>query len=124
MALQAEGPHVRQIALAAAFYHRHNVVGVPQVLPTAPLLLELPPCLVVELAFVFAERLGVDAARSAHAAIASEDLRAKIARVGAQLSLVDACRAAKRDPAFRHFATAPAARHPAPLDPSAGLGPA
>jgi hypothetical protein len=30
MALQAKGANVRQIALAATFYHWHNVVGIPQ----------------------------------------------------------------------------------------------
>jgi hypothetical protein len=124
MTLQAECPHIRQIALAAAFHHRDDVVGVPQVSPAAPLLLELPPCLVVEFPLVFPERLRVDPTQPAYAAIARAHLRAKIAGVGAPLPFVDARRAAKREAAPGNFAAAPAARNPAPLDPSAGLRPA
>ena len=61
MALQAERPHVGEVAFASTFRHGHDVVGVPQVAAVAPVLLELAAGGVVELALVFAEGFGIQA---------------------------------------------------------------
>ena len=79
---------------------------------------------VVELTFVFAERLGVDAAQIAHAAVAREHLLAKIARVGAELPFVDAGRAAKSDAGVWGLRRRTSGTASGAADPSAGLGPA
>jgi len=61
----------------------------------SPFLFELPARVVVELALVPAQRLGIEAAGGANAAVASEDPLAQIAGVGAQLPLVRRRRARK-----------------------------
>jgi hypothetical protein len=109
MALQAEGAHVGQVALSAAFDDWDDVVGVPQVAAGAPVLFELTARLVVELALVFAKGLGVDAARGAHPFVSSENLFAEISRVGAELPLVDARGATKRPAAAGNCDSTPAA---------------
>ena len=86
-----------------------NVVGVPQFLAQAPLLFELlarPP---IQLALVLAQRFGIQPALRADSMIACEHLFAQIARVSAQLPLVDAIRAAKCEAAFWNFNAAPPA---------------
>jgi hypothetical protein len=56
VAQQAERPHVREIALPAAFRDRHSVIGVPERFPAAlakfPPLEKLPPRGEIQLAHV------------------------------------------------------------------------
>src|ERR1051326_5706682 len=122
VAEEAEGLHIGKIAFAAALGDRHNVIGIPETVAAAPVLFELLARSPVELALVFAQRFGVDAARGTDAAVAQKDLLPQITGVGAQLPFVDAVRAAKREPAFGHFETAPSAEALLALDPSAGHG--
>jgi hypothetical protein len=74
--LEAKGPHVGEVALAAAFHYRHDVVGVPQIAAAAPIFFELPASAVIELALVTTQRFGVDAALPTHSAIAREHMLA------------------------------------------------
>jgi hypothetical protein len=122
MAPQAQRAHIAEIARAAAFDYRHDMVGVPKMAAAAPVLLKLPACRVIELAFVFAQGFGVEAALRAHAAIAREHLAAKISGVGAQPPLVDAGVAAKGVAAAGNFSAAPPAGAALPLHPTAGHG--
>ena len=124
MAEQAQRAHVFKVAFAAARGHRHNVVGVPEVAPRAPVLFELAPRCVVQFALVLAQRFGIRAAQGADAAIAREDLLPQVAGIGAQLPFMHAGGAAKRETSPRHFPAAPSARTALPRDPSTGLGPA
>src|SRR4051794_37198470 len=64
--LQTKSPHIRQIAFSSSFRYRNDVVGIPEVPPKAPILLELLPRRVVELALVLAQCFGVEAALAAH----------------------------------------------------------
>jgi hypothetical protein len=109
VALEAEGPHVRKIAFAAAFDDRHNVIGIPQMPPPAPILLKLPPRGKVEFALVFTEFLRIQPALRAYAAVAREHLLSQVRRVCAKLPLVDALRAAERTAALGDLAATPAA---------------
>src|SRR5207248_2900880 len=122
MTLEAQRPHVGQIALAAAFHYRHDMVGIPEMLAAAPVLFELAPCGVVELALIFTQRLGVHAANRADAAIAREDLLPQVTGVGAELPFVHAGRAAEGPAPSRNVGAAPAARCPLPPHPSSGFG--
>src|ERR1700680_860627 len=122
MAPQAQRAHIAEIALAAALGYGHHVVGVPEMTAAAPVLLELPARGVIELAFVFAQRVGIEAALRADAAIAREDLVAKISGVGAQPPLAHAGVAAKGEAAARNFGPAPPAGAALPLHPTAGPG--
>src|SRR5690242_12911136 len=90
MTLQAERPHVRKIAFAAAFAHGHDVVGIPQMLASPPLALETLPRGVIELPLVAPEDDGVDPAQRADTPIAGEYRVAKIGGVRPQLPFVDA----------------------------------
>jgi hypothetical protein len=83
MTFQAQCASVRKPALAPAFADRQYVIGVPKLAARAPLLFELPPGRVVELALVFAQRLGIEAAPAANATVALPDLFAKISGVRA-----------------------------------------
>ena len=121
VALEAESAHVREAAFATAFGDGEDVVGVPQVAAEAPVFFELAAGCVIELAFVFAQGFGVEAARGAHALVAGEDLLAQIAGVGAQLPLVNAGVAAKCEAAGWDFAATAAARAALPPHPPAGL---
>jgi len=122
MATQAQRAHIAEIARAAALDYRDDMIGVPKVAAAAPVLLESPARRVIELAFVFAQRFGVEAALRAHAAVALEHLRAKISGVGAQSPLVDAGVAAKGVAAAGNFSAAPPAGAALPLHPTAGSG--
>ena len=93
-------------------------------LPAAPVLFELPPRGVVELALVFTQRLGVDAANRADAAIAREDLLAADSRGRCAASIrgrrprCKTCTAPSAELRRRTSGTASRCR----FDPSAGLG--
>ena len=119
MTEQTKSPHVGEIALAAAFHDGDDVVGVPQIAAPAPVLLELLSGCVIELAFIFAQGFGVGAADRADAAVAQEDLLAKIAWVGAELPLVHTGVVAEGETPARHIFAAPAALAALSLDPSA-----
>ncbi len=121
VALQAEGAHVGEVALAAAFDHRQDVIGVPEVAAMAPLLFKLPPGVEIELALVFTEALGVQAAGRADTAVPGKDLLPQIAGIGAELPFVHAGRAAEGETAARDLAAAAPARASLALHPPAGL---
>lgn len=76
MTLQTQRAHVREVALASTLYYRHDVIGIPQIPPAAPILFELFPRFVVELALVFSKRLRIDSAERAGAVVAQKDLLA------------------------------------------------
>ena len=122
MALEAEGAHVGKVALAAAFYDGKDVIGIPQIATAAPIFFELLAGFVVELALVFAQGFGIDAAAGADAAIAGEDLCAQVPRIRTQFPLMDALRAAESKAALGYGRSAPAADAAfAPGDPATGL---
>ena len=122
MAPEAQGAHVGEVAFAAAFDDGYDVVGVPQVAAAAPLFFKAAAGGEVELAFVFAERFGVEAALRANAVVAGEDLLTEVGGIGAQLPLVDAGRTAERETAARDSDAAPAARAALARNPTAGFG--
>jgi hypothetical protein len=123
MALKAQRPHVGEIALAAAFHYRHNVVGVPQMAPAAPIFFELAARAVIQLALILAQRLRVYAALRAHPTVAREDLLAQVSGIGAKLPFMHTRTAAESESPFRNSQTAPAAQtFLAPRNPSPGLG--
>ena len=121
VAFQAERAHVGEVALPAAFGHRHNVVGIPQRPAPPPHSLKQPAGRVVELALILAQHLGVDPARRAHPTVAREHLGPQVRGIGAQLPLVHTGRSAKREPSGGNRRAAPAAKPPFPRDPTAGL---
>jgi hypothetical protein len=121
VAVEAQGAHVGEIAFAAAFRDRQDVIGIPEMTAPAPLFFKLAAGVEIELAFVFAQTFGIETALRADAVVASEDLFAQIARVGAQFPFVDADGAAKGETAARDFATAPPARTAFAPDPTTGL---
>src|SRR5579871_4866940 len=118
VAFQAESAHVGKIALATAFGNGENVVGVPEMAATAPLLLELAAGIVVELALAFAECFGVETALRTDAMIAGEHLFTQIGGVGAQFPFMDAGGTTECEPAPRDLSAAPTARAALADDPA------
>lgn len=93
MTTDAESPDVLQVALASTFRDRNDVVGIPE----TPAAVVCGPMLEQETAIRATRtpelthgRKGVDSAGSADAAIAQQNLFAKIAGLGAQLPFVHA----------------------------------
>jgi hypothetical protein len=119
---QAERAHVGEIALASALGYRHDVVGIPNMPPSAPFLLKALAGGVIQLAFVLAQGFRIDTALPTDAPVTGENLFAQIAGVRAQPPLVDAGRAAESEPSARNGRAAPPAQTTFPLDPTAGLG--
>ena len=115
MAEEAEGAEVVEVALAAAFGYGANVVGVPKAAAGGDGLhaVEMEACGAGGAAGSFEGVVGgdgVDATDGADAAIAGEDLVAKVAGVGAETPLVDAVVAAEGAATFGDdFEVAPAA---------------
>lgn len=122
MAAQAKRAHVREVALASAFGDRYDVVGIPDMPPTAPLLLKALAGGVIQFALVLAQCLRVDAALRADATIARENLFAKIAGIGSQSPFVDTGSTAERETAAGDGRAAPPAQATLPLHPATGLG--
>jgi len=114
MALQAQRADVFQIALAAAFHHRNDMVGIPEAFsrsgPQPPIEESFQArgaAQSFELAFgVHA----IDAAAGANAAIPYQYFRAKIAWIGAQAPFLHAPGRAKSDASLGNFQAAPAAK--------------
>jgi hypothetical protein len=103
VAEQAECADVVQIALAASFGDREDVVGVPQAAPTCDALHTVKPKTGGSRGTPGAFECsiggyGIDLADSASAAIASKDLVAKISGIGAKTPLVYAVVAAEGSP--------------------------
>src|SRR5579863_9479880 len=77
MTQEAEGTHVRKIALSAAFRDWHDMVRIPQRFPAAfaqPPLFQKPAAgRIVEFAHISPQGFGVDAAVRADAFVAVED---------------------------------------------------
>jgi hypothetical protein len=113
MALQAEGPHVRQVALTAAFRDRNDVVGVPERFPAAfaqvPGFQKLTASCIVEFSEIPAKGDGVGAALGADSAVSREDLFAEITGIGPQFPFMDAEVRAEGAAAFWHLDATPAA---------------
>lgn len=113
MALKAERSHVRQIALAAAFRDRDDVIGVPKRFPAAlaqvPGFQKLTSRRIVQLAQIAAQGDGVGATLGADAPVAREDLFAEITGIGPQLPFMDAGFRTEGSAAFWHFDAAPSA---------------
>jgi hypothetical protein len=122
VALQAERAHVGEIALSSTFGDRHDVVGIPYMPPAAPVLLKTLAGSIVQFALVLAQGFRIDAALRADAAIARENLLAKIAGIGSQPPLVDTDGTAEREPAAGSSRPAPPAQAALPLHPTSGLG--
>jgi hypothetical protein len=120
VAAQTKRPHVGEIALAAALGDRDDVIGVPEVTPVAPFLFKTPARCEVELSLVTPHRLGVEAAQGADPTIALEDLLTQIARVSAELPLMDAVVAAKSQAPSGGLTAAPAAGLALPRHTSTG----
>jgi len=115
VAEEAEGAEVVEVALASAFGYGADVVGVPEGASGGDGLhaVEMEAGGAGRAAGAFEGVVGgdgVDAADSADAAVAGEDLVAKVAGVGAETPLVDAVIAAEGSAAFGDdFEVAPAA---------------
>ena len=116
---EAEGAEVVEIALAAAFGYRADVVGVPEAAATGDGLHAVETeAGGASGAFGSLERIvggdGVDVAGGADATVAGKDLVAEVARVGAKTPLVNAVVAAKCAAAFcEDFEVAPTAERQA-----------
>lgn len=113
MALEAQGPHISQIALASAFGDGHYVVGVPEgfstAFPQSPVFQKPPPGRVIELAQIAPQRQCVGPAGGTNSLVAFQHLLSQIARIGAQLPFVNAGRRAEGAASFGRFGAAPAA---------------
>ena len=121
MALEAQGAHVGEIALATAFGDGEDVIGVPEMPATAPFLFELAARLEIQLALVFAKSFGVEAALGADAAVSCENPIAEITRIGAEPPFVDAGGTTECEAAAGDFDAAAATEAALALDPTAGL---
>ena len=113
MALQAQGADVLEIAFAAAFHHRNDMVGIPKAFPGAgaesPIEKSFQPRRAAQAFQLPLCMQAIDAATGADAAIAFQYLFAKIARVGAQAPFLHAPSRTKRHAALGNFQIAPAA---------------
>jgi hypothetical protein len=115
VAEEAEGAEVVEVALAAAFGYRADVVGVPEAAAGGDGLhaVEMQAGDACEAAGSLEGVVGgdgVDVADGANAAVAAKDLVAEVAGVGAETPLVDAVVAAEGAAAFgEDFEFAPAA---------------
>jgi hypothetical protein len=115
MANETQSPQVVQIALAAAFDNRQNVIGIPQ--RAAGETLKSPSFEQLEAMHAAGSLqfgkggFGVEAAGFADAPIARENLIAKIAWIGAKFPLMDAEVGAEGEaPRGWDFEVAPAAK--------------
>jgi hypothetical protein len=94
MAEQAQSPHVVEIALPSAFFHREDVVGIPQAFSHAflqsPVTHQGEPILTAcsLQPHLLANR--IDSAMGADPSISLQDLLAQIGGLGAQLPFVHA----------------------------------
>jgi hypothetical protein len=100
VAEEAEGPEVVEVALASAFGHGADVVGVPEAAAGGDGLhsVETEACDAGGATGSFESVVGgdgVDMADGADAAVAGEDLVAEVAWVGAETPLMDAVVAAE-----------------------------
>ena len=114
MANQAERADVGQIACAAAFHHRNDVVGIPQ-RPAVdrlqtPMLQQPNLC---RSATAFQRDIcghGIDATQSANPFISRERFLTKEAGIGAESPLFHAEIRAEGEAAFGHFELTPTAQ--------------
>lgn len=110
---EAEGADILEIALATAFNHGNDVIGVPEAAAAAcadsPVLQQLLTTGTAGAAKLLKGSDGIDGADRAATVVAQEDLLAQIRRLGAQLPLVDAVRRAEGEAAARHLKGTPAA---------------
>jgi hypothetical protein len=117
MAEQAEGPHVFEIALAAAFGNRHRVIRIPQ--RTALPRLQPPsrPRFNAARSRDAAQpanfALAVEPAYCANSVVAGEQLLAKIAGIAPKFPLVYAPFGTEGEPSGRDLQIAPPAECPA-----------
>jgi len=116
---QAQGPHVIEVAFAAAFSDWNNMVGVPQ---RSPLSRSQPPSCPGFHAAGTGEpleaadfRFAIDPAERTCGAIAGHDLFAKITGITAKFPFADAPFRAEGEPAGRHLEIAPPAQGTAVL---------
>jgi hypothetical protein len=109
VAFDAQRSHVREVAFATAFHHRHDMVRIPQVATAAPILFELAARPVIQLALIAAHRLSIETALRAHTGIAREYLFAQVSGIGAQPPFMYAGIGAKRESALGDSDPAPAA---------------
>ena len=92
MALQAEGAHIRKVALPATFNDRDDMIGIPQAFSTAqvPLGGSAKASGSTETTNVGVSCDAIDAAKRTNAAIPFEHPFPKVTCICAQLPLVDA----------------------------------
>jgi hypothetical protein len=85
MAADTKRPHVRQIALPAAFCHRQYMIGIPQRFPAAlaqsPGFQEVPARRIIQPPHIAPQRHGIHAAGRANPAIALKDSLPQISRI-------------------------------------------
>ena len=114
MTLETESADIGKVALPAAFANRHDMIRIPKAAAVAggysPVFFELPPRGVIELALMFAQCLGVETAQRADAAVAPENLLAKITGIAAQPPFVHARIGTKSESALRRLCLAPTAQ--------------
>jgi len=122
MASKAERTDVQQVALAAPFHHRDNVIGVPKTrsLPNlqSPFRPHRQPSSPARRFQSKKFHPAIDAARRAHTVVTLEHTLAQITRIAPQFPFMDAPFRAERAAALRHFETAP----PAKIAPFRSLG--
>ena len=113
MAQQAKCSHIVEIALAAAFRHRNNMVGVPKGFPAPfrdlPFFEKTAAGRVIEFAKVAAQRERIRTADRTYTLVTCQNLIAEITGIGSQLPLVDTGISAESAAALRDFLVAPAA---------------
>jgi len=114
MAKQAEGPDVGEIALAASFNDRHNVVRIPQRFTRArtksPVRQEQRAAGSAREPEPPRSYDRVNSALGADAAVAVEDLLAKVGWLAAQFPLMHAELRAESETPARNFERAPTAQ--------------
>lgn len=99
------------------------MIGVPQVAAFAPIFFKLFARAVIEFALIAAKGFGVGGAERAHAVVTRKDCCAEVGRVGAQLPLMYAVRAAECEAALGNGGCAAAAGTASAIfGPATGLG--
>jgi len=114
MAFEAERANVVEIALATAFHHRNDMVGIPEAFsrtgPQAPFERSFQARRTPQAFKLQCCTQTIYGADGAHATIPFENLFAEVAWIGTETPLLHAPSRAKRDPSFGNFQTAPAAK--------------
>ena len=114
MTLQTQGADVLEVALASAFHHRNDMIGVPESFPRArtqaPVEKGLQAAGTAQAFQLLLCVQAIDATKSANSTISFQYFVAQVPRIGAQAPFFHAPFRTKGVAAFRHLQIAPAAK--------------